>query len=1073
INTRPVYSYDARGGKFASGKGWSAKELSGRAFFSPLTNPPSLVLNPSHPDDQGRYTCRIDYRLSPSTTTYVNLTIAIPPGTPIMVSGGVVVVGGGTIGPVRQGEEVEVWCKSKGGRPSPLVTWWRGGTRLPNQATSITTNINSGVNTVESKVVLRATRELLGARFTCHAHTPTPRQHTHSHLSLLHPRTTSFTLDITLPPLEVNIVGLNTDGVSAGTTLRLLCSTVGSHPPAQLVWWRGHTRLTPVKQAMKDDEGNVTISTVTMVARRELDGVTLVCSATNILLRDAPLTRSVRLKVFYSPMVRLSLGRPLHPSHIKEGDDVFFECNIQANPQPHRIFWYHNGSGVKHNPDEGVVVSGLSLAVRGVYRQHTGTYTCTATNTQGTNTSNPVHLLVQYAPVCVGGVTGRTQLAIQGQETVVWCQVEAHPSQNITWHWERELLDGTVMSVPEGKVNKKGLISSIAVTPISPGDYGDLVCHAANSVERQRDSCVVTLVPSVPPQPPSNCSVTHITTTTTTPALITSTTTTTTTTPAVIIPTTSALTTTGTSTTPALTVVCLEGFDGGLPQRFLLEAWQDGERIVNLTSEFPEWVLEGMVGGEGTRVSVTAFNARGSSVPLFLQVPQASARHHAPQESEDNGVGMSTLLGAAVGVGAVLLLLVVVGAVVAQHTHQHPHSHTKISHHHKVPGGGGEGEIELMWDNYNSDADQDIPSPPYTPHHHHHHPPSLASVEYTHTQSLVDVHTQTLTPILTPSHVHSTPMIHLNGKIVSGSSPTSQVVESDCQVGDCCSDVSCESEAESVIEVIKLSPATRAKFMSKGYTAPEYVSVSTKEPWRGQHVGVLYQPSPPPMTTTMITNQALQPLHSHTNTSLPLPHPHTHRNYRDSPRTFRNKRRKLPRIHKGKVIRYTDNEGQEPQYGPSQLLADSPSETYGKNGNEKNAGGMMMMYGQETYGKNGNEKNVGGGMMMMYGQETAPPVPPPKPPRAFSHSSLTGNALLSPLSSTSCPSGFNLDTPVDSYSSGAFTNEATTTTITTRNNNNKAPLAEDEVRDAYSNTTTSIRPKPCQQFKSGVIESAM
>lgn len=55
---------------------------------------------------------------------------------------------------------------------------------------------------------------------------------------------------------------------------------------------------------------------------------------------------------------------------------------------------------MRHNAEEGVVVSGLSLAVRGVQRHHTGSYTCAATNTQGTNTSNPVHLLVQCELTC-------------------------------------------------------------------------------------------------------------------------------------------------------------------------------------------------------------------------------------------------------------------------------------------------------------------------------------------------------------------------------------------------------------------------------------------------------------------------------------------------------------------------------------------------------------------------------------------------------------------------------------------------------------------------------------------------
>ena len=44
------------------------------------------------------------------------------------------------------------------------------------------------------------------------------------------------------------------------------------------------------------------------------------------------------------PVVDLRLGDTLNPLNIKEGDDVYFECSIRANPQKHRITWFHNVS---------------------------------------------------------------------------------------------------------------------------------------------------------------------------------------------------------------------------------------------------------------------------------------------------------------------------------------------------------------------------------------------------------------------------------------------------------------------------------------------------------------------------------------------------------------------------------------------------------------------------------------------------------------------------------------------------------------------------------------------------------
>lgn len=46
------------------------------------------------------------------------------------------------------------------------------------------------------------------------------------------------------------------------------------------------------------------------------------------------------------PQVTLQLGSTLNPDDIKEGDDVYFECHIKANPKENRITWWHDVSTV-------------------------------------------------------------------------------------------------------------------------------------------------------------------------------------------------------------------------------------------------------------------------------------------------------------------------------------------------------------------------------------------------------------------------------------------------------------------------------------------------------------------------------------------------------------------------------------------------------------------------------------------------------------------------------------------------------------------------------------------------------
>ena len=69
-------SYDTRHGDFMGGHRWKDKNVLGeRSYFIASPDPPRLVLEPVHATDQAVYTCRIDYKLSPSTTVTVNLTV--------------------------------------------------------------------------------------------------------------------------------------------------------------------------------------------------------------------------------------------------------------------------------------------------------------------------------------------------------------------------------------------------------------------------------------------------------------------------------------------------------------------------------------------------------------------------------------------------------------------------------------------------------------------------------------------------------------------------------------------------------------------------------------------------------------------------------------------------------------------------------------------------------------------------------------------------------------------------------------------------------------------------------------
>ncbi|KAK3858985.1 hypothetical protein Pcinc_034861 [Petrolisthes cinctipes] len=55
--------------------------------------------------------------------------------------------------------------------------------------------------------------------------------------------------DFQVPPVDVRILGF-AGSASAGSELRLVCRAAGSHPPAEVSWWRGHNKFKQVTHAV-------------------------------------------------------------------------------------------------------------------------------------------------------------------------------------------------------------------------------------------------------------------------------------------------------------------------------------------------------------------------------------------------------------------------------------------------------------------------------------------------------------------------------------------------------------------------------------------------------------------------------------------------------------------------------------------------------------------------------------------------------------------------------------------------------------------------------------------------------
>ncbi|KAG8232506.1 hypothetical protein J437_LFUL012499 [Ladona fulva] len=201
------------------------------------------------------------------------------------------------------------------------------------------------------------------------------------------------------------------------------------------------------------------------------------------------------------------------------------------------------------------------------------------------------------APVCATGGAGSLS-ATEGnfgapgvvvvgasleEKLSVKCEVAADPS-DVAFVWQFSN-SGEGFEVSPGRHISNGTYSVLAYTPTSDHDYGTLSCSGSNAIGKQTTPCLFQVVPAGRPAPLSNCSV-------------------------------------GNRSAEWAEVECSPGFDGGLPQAFLLEAYDARSMRLRLNAtktDSPLFRLTDLSPGSSLRLVLYAANAKGRSEPTVLE----------------------------------------------------------------------------------------------------------------------------------------------------------------------------------------------------------------------------------------------------------------------------------------------------------------------------------------------------------------------------------------------------------------------------------------------------------------------
>ncbi|XP_054715275.1 LOW QUALITY PROTEIN: nephrin-like [Uloborus diversus] len=466
----PIYTLDIRKAALKNARHFPSPEMEGKAYFDTSVHPPLLKIYPIRKEDEGDYKCRVDLRRSRTFIHYIRLKIIVPPKVVITDIQGQPLQD--VIGPYDEGSSVSLICEASEGDPLPSVMWWKSSSLIDDTYNITTEDI------VQNDVILSdLQRSDLLTEISCHA----------SNTNLSKPRTAMVILDLNLRPIEVKVVPRRR-ALSVGWIAQLVCEARGARPQAVLTWWREDKEVQGTTETVMED-GNLTLSTYAFTPRPEENGKTVTCKASHPTLKMEPIQDTVTLIVHFAPQLMLALGASNQHSGIKEGSDVYFECNIKANPPVMNVSWFVGSDQLSSNVSRGIIVDNQSLILQRVTKEQRGFYRCRAANTEGEGDSDVVKLDIQYSPICQAEVL--TFNVIQGEFVNITCDVDSDPRPN-AFQWT---LNNTIRGTVDLKKRHPKSFNILHYVPRYLGDYGTIMCWGKNDAGVQRMPCIFHIIP--------------------------------------------------------------------------------------------------------------------------------------------------------------------------------------------------------------------------------------------------------------------------------------------------------------------------------------------------------------------------------------------------------------------------------------------------------------------------------------------------------------------------------------------------------------------------------------------------
>nr|XP_028597453.1 nephrin [Podarcis muralis] len=471
-----------------------------------------LRITPQSSDNRQRLTCAASnpVALIPVVVSFT-MNILFPPQPPVIK---------GYDGPtVKAKDKLELTCISLSGNPLATLQWLKN-----DEVISTNWETDDAGQLSRSSLSLSITAEDNMATISCQALNqvlPLPLQ-------------ASITLHVVFLPDQVKIIG--SSSTEENKEVSLSCSTSASNPPVLLRWWLGWKELSATEVTVSEAAhgGMITVSNITYTARREDNGLSLICEAFNEAILYAK-SATVTLRVQYPPQ-KIWIDVPTPETCFRAGTVVKLTCFASGGHPLPRLEWYKESKVVRDGTtpgSSGNIVS-KELLLTTTASDNMAAYYCKAfgsSRTPALTAETRLHVQCALCPSCLWMQNHSELSVVLPSSEATWVPAELHhpalsakitvtvkeirPGQLVTLHCKSGssnppasltwLKDGKRLKAtnPEQKKAEFGGFSTSGnvTLVVSSADHGMRVeCHAYSSVLSEGVNTFYQLTVLFPPE---------------------------------------------------------------------------------------------------------------------------------------------------------------------------------------------------------------------------------------------------------------------------------------------------------------------------------------------------------------------------------------------------------------------------------------------------------------------------------------------------------------------------------------------------------------------------------------------